>query len=69
MNYETITECLTETFNKISDLIKEVAEILKELIRELNKPHYFDKYKQVKSLIKPYKQPFIKVRYNARANI
>ena len=31
----------------------------------LNKP----KYKFIKSLIKPYKKPFIKVRYRARANL
>lgn len=69
---ERLADELREYFRKLGEIIREVAEKLGEIIGEVkksldksNKP----KYKPVKSLIKPYKQPFIKVRYRARANL
>jgi len=60
-----------EAIKKLAESIREIAKKLYEAIKKLafkekdSKP----KYNPVKSLIKPYKQPFIKVRYRARANL
>lgn len=80
IDYETIEKLadeLGELFRRlgeaigkfINDNINEIIERLKEAIDK--SLQYGDKlkYKPVKSLIKPYKQPFIKVRYRARANL
>lgn len=53
----------------INDNINEIIERLKEAIDKSLQYGDKPKYKPVKSLIKPYKQPFIKVRYRARANL
>ena len=69
---EKLADDLREYFIKLGEIIKEVAEKLGEIIGEFNKSldkSNKPKYKHVKSLIKPYKQPFIKVRYRARANL
>ena len=58
--FRQIGEYLVEVFEKIGECLGEAIKIYKQ-----NKT----KYKPVKSLIKPYKQPFIKVRYRARANL
>lgn len=66
---EDITDVIKRLANALGEILCEVAEkvgeILGEYIKKANKP----KYKLVKSLIKPYKQPFLKVRYRARANL
>lgn len=60
-----IKEFLNKLGEIIGDLAEKVGEIIGEYIKNQNKP----KYKPVKSLIKLYKPPFIKVRYRARANL
>ena len=60
--FRMLGEALAEAAEKIGELIDEVVEMLRKA-----KPR--PKYKPVKSLVKPYKAPFIKIRYNARSNI
>ena len=64
-----LADNLKEYFNKlgefIGDLVEKVREILDAIKKPLNKP----KYAFIKSNIKPYKEPFIKVKYRARANL
>lgn len=69
---EKLADELRDYFRKLGEILGEIAEKLGEILGEwannmdkLEKP----KFKPVKSLIKPYKQPFIKVRYRARANL
>lgn len=69
---EKLAETIKEFANRLGKIIGELAEKIGEILGEwannmdkLEKP----KFKPVKSLIKPYKQPFIKVRYRARANL
>lgn len=73
---DTLTEfaeAVDEFIENFKKALSETAEALGEaldglkdaMIKATNRP----KYKPVKSLIKPYKQPFIKVRYRARANL
>ena len=62
---ESIKEFAYRLGEIIGELAEKVGEILGEYIKNQNKP----KYKPVKSLIKLYKPPFIKVRYRARANL
>lgn len=69
---EKLADELRVCFRKLGEMLGEIAEKLGEILGEwannmdkLEKP----KYKPVKSLIKPYKQPFIKTRYRARANL
>ena len=52
-------------FDSISDFCEKIREILSEIEKAPNKP----KYAFIKSNIKPYKEPYIKVRYRARANL
>lgn len=66
LNLEEFGEAIGNLAKALGELIREVAEKIMELI---GKPKNKVKYKPVKSLIKPYKQPFIKVRYRARANL
>lgn len=69
---EKLADGLRDYFIKLGEIIREVAEKLGEIIGEVNKSldkSNNPKYKPVTSLIKPYKQPFIKVRYRARANL
>lgn len=64
-------ENLGELFRKVGEAIAEILERVKEaieILQEEAKPNN-TKYKLVKSLIRPYKQPFIKVRHRARANL
>ena len=80
IDYETIEKLadeLDELFRRLGEAIGKfindnINEIIERLKEEIDKSlQYGDKpkYKPVKSLIKPYKQPFIKVRYRARANL
>ena len=66
-------EDLSELFRSLGEVIgkalDEVVERLKELLSDKAIYRERPKYKPVKSLVKPYKQPFIKVRYRARANL
>ena len=69
---EKLADELRDYFRKLGEILGEIVEKLGEILGEwannmdkLEKP----KYKPVKSLIKPYKQPFIKVKARARANI
>ena len=76
MDYESVAalcEAFNEYFRTLVEAIREVSEKIGEILEEIrdtilkaeNKP----KYKFIKSLIKPYKQPFIKVRYRAISNL
>lgn len=76
IDYEAIKRLadeLGELFRRLGEVIgKFINEIIERLKEGIDKSlQYGDKpkYKPVKSLIKPYKQPFIKVRYRARANL
>ena len=66
-------ENISESIQKLGEAISEVAEIIGEVISEvveiLRKAKPRKKHKLVKSLIKPYKEPYIKIRYRARANL
>ena len=66
-------DLISEVAEKVGEVISEAAEIIGELIREvveiMRKAKPRPKYKPVKSLIRPYRQPFIKIRYRARANL
>jgi len=66
-------DLISEGMQKVGEVISEAAEIIGELIREvveiMRKAKPRPKYKPVKSLIRPYRQPFIKIRYRARANL
>ena len=70
---EKAIEDLKEGFRVLGEFIGETLDDVVERLKELlsDKAIYIErpKYKPVKSLIKPYKQPFIKVRYRARANL
>lgn len=59
---ESFKKALSETAEKLGEALDGLKDAM---IKETNRP----KYKPVKSLIKPYKQPFIKARYRARANL
>ena len=70
-NIELLAECLKEFYNNLCDnlkrLVKEIAKVF-EKINKSNKSNKFN-FKPVKNLIKPYKQPYKKIKYRARANI
>jgi hypothetical protein len=60
--FKTLGEIIRDTIEKLGEILNDITEKYGEISK---KP----KYKPVKSLIKPYKQPLIKVRYRARANL
>ena len=60
--FKTLGEIICDTLEKLGKILNDITEKYGEISK---KP----KYKFIKSLIKPYKQPFIKVRYRARANL
>lgn len=62
-------EAIKKLAESIREFAKKLGEILSEVAEKLGKIIGKTKFKPVKSLIKPYKQPFIKVRYRARANL
>jgi hypothetical protein len=68
---ERLADELSDVFRQIGEYLVEVVEKIGECLGEAIKIYKQNKtkYKPVKSLIKPYKQPFIKVRYRARANL
>lgn len=71
IDYEAIEKLMDESrdyFRKLGEIVKKLGETLGEWANNMDKLEK-PKYKPVKSLIKPYKQPFIKVRYRARANL
>lgn len=51
----------------LAEALERVIEMLNSFTVEKIKPR--PKYKPVKSLIKPYKQPYIKVRQRSRSNL
>lgn len=69
MEYTILVDKIKELCYKLGEIIGEFVEQIKEILDELKVETNKPKYKFVKSLIKPYKQPFIKVRYRARANL
>ena len=66
-------DLVSEGIQKLGEVISEIAERIGEIIDEfaetMRKAKLRQKYKPVKSLIKPYKEPYIKIRYRARANL
>lgn len=66
---EGITEGFQKVAEEINKFAEKVGEVIAEVIEILKKSKPRPKYKPVKSLIKPYKEPFIKIRYKARADI
>ena len=65
---DDLRDCFKRLGETIRDTIEKLGEILSD-IAEKYEPYKKPKFKPVKSLIKPYRQPFIKVRYRARANL
>ena len=65
---DELRDCFIRLGETIRDMIEKLGEVLSD-IAEKYQPYKKPKFKPVKSLIKPYKQPFIKVRYRARANL
>lgn len=70
---EAIGGEIQDSIYQLTSCIADMTEILRELVQEIiksvkkvqNKP----KYKFIKNLYKPYKQPFIKVKAKARSNL
>ena len=60
--FKTLGEIIRDTIEKLGEIFNDITEKYGEISK---KP----KFKPVKSLIKPYKQPFIKVKARARTNI
>lgn len=60
---------LRNTINKLARRIGEIIGDLAEIIGKILSENTKNNYKFVKSLIKPYKQPFIKIKAKARANL
>lgn len=67
----TLGVVVRELLKKIGEMLEKIrCDILKaEWDAETTKPENKPKYKFIKSLIKPYKQPFIKIKAKARANL
>ncbi len=58
--------------NAINELARRIGEIigdLAEIIGRILNGNIKNEYKFVKELIKPYKQPFIKIKAKARSNL
>ena len=66
---EDMSAKFQEFFNDLCNVIREIAEKIGEILRDKLKIQEKPKYKFIKSLIKPYKQPFIKVKAKARSNL
>ncbi len=69
---EKLAEELGDYFKRLGEIIRDTIEKLGEILSDIAEKYELykkPKFKPVKSLIKPYKQPFIKVRYRARANL
>lgn len=66
---EAVEEFIENFKKALSETAEALGEALDGLKDAITKATDRPKYKPVKSLIKPYKQPFIKVRYRARANL
>lgn len=66
---ERLADELRDYFKTLGEIIRDTIEKLGEILKKYGKISKKPKFKPVKSLIKPYKQPFIKVRYRARANL
>ena len=69
---EKLAEIIRDTIERLGESIRDTIEKLGEILSDIAEKYELykkPKFKPVKSLIKPYKQPFIKVRYRARANL
>lgn len=66
---EDITEGIQKLAEEINKFAEKVGEVITGVIEILKKSKPRPKYKPVKNLIKPYKEPFIKIRYKARTDI
>ena len=66
---EEIGECIGNMINTICEIIGDCIEVINKLLNEKDISYPKTKYKPVKSLIKPYKEPFIRVRYRARSKL
>lgn len=66
---EEIGECIGNMINTIGEIIGDCIEVLTELLNEIDLSYPKTKYKPVKSLIKPYKEPYLRVRYRARSKL
>ena len=67
-DFKEFIERTKKLAKKIGEILAEVVEKIREILQDLkyqNKP----KYKFVKSLVKPYRQPFIKIKARSRANL
>lgn len=76
MDYESLNNAILELYENLSEVINNLAKALGEIFRETieSLEEYTErqrkpKYKPVLSLVKPYKQPYLKVRARARTNI
>lgn len=68
----SIVEISKRIYELTSNLAKTLGEVYRELIEHLEKQKEKQirlKYKPVLNLVKPYSQPYLKVRARARTNI
>lgn len=71
LNVEEIVKAKEMLIDMIKKMCDEIADVIKNAIEIISKELKIDekpKFRFVKSLIKPYKQPFIKIRHRARTN-
>lgn len=66
---ENIKDNLREYIKQLGEIIGELAKKIVEISRDHIESQDKPKYKLVKSLIKPYKQPIIKIKAKARSNL
>lgn len=64
-----IKDSIYQLISCIADMTERLREFVQKTIKTLKKVLNNPKYKFIKNLYKPYKQPFIKVRYRARSNL
>ncbi len=72
IDYETIeklAESIKELAYRLGEFIGEIAEKVGEILGEYIKSVNKTKYPFIKSNIKPYKDPYRKIRHRARANL
>ena len=72
IDYETIeklAESIREFAYRLGEIIGEIVEKLGEILGDYEKAVNKTKYPFIKSNIKPYKEPYRKIRHRARANL
>ena len=66
---EALGEYIGNMINTIGETTGDCIEVITKLLNEKDLSYPKTKYKPVKSLLKHYKEPFIRVRYHARSKL